>query len=346
MKNNPLTRLAFIDVAKGLGIIAVVVGHVFPPGLLHNLIFVFHMPLFFFISGYLFKPKEDKAFVAAKAQQLLVPYVFFLVVVYALQNQAIFASGGFSFSEGVLLWSKAALGGRWLYGHTSAFWFVPVMFIVLLSANWLLRKTGPSTVLFISLASLTAAYLNAAFFSSLKVPLNANVALAALPLFLTGYFFKQGLVKMPALVSALLLALTAAAACVDRLPELDMKMASYGLPVLSFAAAVAVTLLLFQVSKWIAEKIAPLSNAVASAGQASLVIMFLHQPVQILVQAHLTENLFLRIVLGLLVPYAFYRMFKTHSFFRALFLGSPEDFAKLSSGLQTVFGHLRLRPKP
>lgn len=45
-KNN------FISTAKGLGIILMVVGHCGPPGLLGKYIYQFHMPLFFFCSGY------------------------------------------------------------------------------------------------------------------------------------------------------------------------------------------------------------------------------------------------------------------------------------------------------
>jgi len=47
------TRLSFIDAAKGIGILLVVLGH--SPGLpLFGvvLIYSFHMPLFFFISGF------------------------------------------------------------------------------------------------------------------------------------------------------------------------------------------------------------------------------------------------------------------------------------------------------
>lgn len=53
-----MNRIVWIDTLKALGIIAVVVGHVVP-GTLAKIIFSFHMPLFFFISGFLFKEKNE-----------------------------------------------------------------------------------------------------------------------------------------------------------------------------------------------------------------------------------------------------------------------------------------------
>ncbi|MCF0193574.1 MAG: acyltransferase family protein [Bacteroidaceae bacterium] len=46
-------RLYWIDWAKARGIILVVLGHMHSP--LSHWIFVFHMPMFFMISGYLYK---------------------------------------------------------------------------------------------------------------------------------------------------------------------------------------------------------------------------------------------------------------------------------------------------
>lgn len=47
-------RLDYIDVAKGILIICVVIAHVFRGNYLHNFIHVFHVPAFFAISGFLF----------------------------------------------------------------------------------------------------------------------------------------------------------------------------------------------------------------------------------------------------------------------------------------------------
>lgn len=54
-------RIEYIDIAKGTGIILMVLGHI--PAFSNNykfaykFIYAFHMPLFFIISGYLFAYK-------------------------------------------------------------------------------------------------------------------------------------------------------------------------------------------------------------------------------------------------------------------------------------------------
>ena len=52
-------RIDWIDSAKGIGIILMLLGHVSAmPKYFIILIFSFHMPLFFFLSGYLYKSQN------------------------------------------------------------------------------------------------------------------------------------------------------------------------------------------------------------------------------------------------------------------------------------------------
>jgi peptidoglycan/LPS O-acetylase OafA/YrhL len=46
-------RLGWLDAAKGLGIILVVIGHVWTRGPVRDAIYAFHMPLFFIAAGYI-----------------------------------------------------------------------------------------------------------------------------------------------------------------------------------------------------------------------------------------------------------------------------------------------------
>ena len=68
-------RISWIDMAKGYGIIMVMAGHHHIPIAIANYIYAFHIPLFFFLSGYLFNTKKNfKAFAAAKIKRLIIPY--------------------------------------------------------------------------------------------------------------------------------------------------------------------------------------------------------------------------------------------------------------------------------
>jgi len=76
-------RIQWIDASKGIGIFLVVIGHTMLQGELRGQIYAFHMPLFFFMSGFLFSNRKYphlKGFIQAKAKSLLIPYVSFSVI--------------------------------------------------------------------------------------------------------------------------------------------------------------------------------------------------------------------------------------------------------------------------
>lgn len=54
-------RLDYIDYCKGIGIIFVILGHTYyGPQIVYNIIYCFHMPLFFILSGFTFNKKNLK----------------------------------------------------------------------------------------------------------------------------------------------------------------------------------------------------------------------------------------------------------------------------------------------
>lgn len=75
-------RIDWVDTLKGIGIILVILGHV-PALNIIGYIFSFHMPLFFFISGFLFWPQKYHSFTSfliKKAKSLLIPYLAFSII--------------------------------------------------------------------------------------------------------------------------------------------------------------------------------------------------------------------------------------------------------------------------
>lgn len=77
-------RDTFFDCVKGIGILLVLLGHTLPAeSFLRRVIYSFHMPLFFIVSGFFFKSKLNKTFpevVKTVLITILIPYVFFLLV--------------------------------------------------------------------------------------------------------------------------------------------------------------------------------------------------------------------------------------------------------------------------
>src|SRR5689334_711901 len=76
-------RFGWVDSAKGIGIILVLLGHTPIPVEYKLFIYAFHMPLFFFIGGlFLNMEKSSDVFFKDKIRSLLLPYIVFAVFSY------------------------------------------------------------------------------------------------------------------------------------------------------------------------------------------------------------------------------------------------------------------------
>lgn len=126
------TRLDYLDIAKGIGILTVVWAHILLTGISHRVIYAFHMPLFFLISGMLFKYEKFSGFgnfIMRRARRLLVPFV-----VYSVVTWIIWACFRFVRHDSVvsywdpLLQTIIAKGSGAYMVHNSALWFIPCLF--------------------------------------------------------------------------------------------------------------------------------------------------------------------------------------------------------------------------
>lgn len=90
-------RLREFDVLKGIGILLVLIGHAGLRGNLRMLIYGFHMPLFFFVSGCFFKPRPFGEFLRRDVRQLLVPWLTFVCFLFmSFYVLSIYVSHSFS----------------------------------------------------------------------------------------------------------------------------------------------------------------------------------------------------------------------------------------------------------
>lgn len=93
--NENIKRIQYIDIAKGILIILVVIGHVInfntlPTRLLKVWIYSFHIPAFFIISGILINKSNlvntsFDVFLKKKILRLIAPYIFFELTTGLLQ---------------------------------------------------------------------------------------------------------------------------------------------------------------------------------------------------------------------------------------------------------------------
>lgn len=135
MKSLPVDK-EYWNIVKGLGIVFVVLGHVCWD--LTNFIYLFHLPLFFFVSGFLYNEKKygDDPYLNAgnRIKSSWIKYVLLYWILILLHNlmftHDMLEDGAFLYSKKDLLikLSEASLGmGKELMGGT--LWFIPVLVI-------------------------------------------------------------------------------------------------------------------------------------------------------------------------------------------------------------------------
>ncbi len=80
----------YLSIAKAIGIILMVVGHTIGPNFFCRFIYMFHMPLFFFCSGYFYKEPQNfnqiEEFVIKRIKGLYFPYLKWCFIFLMLHN--------------------------------------------------------------------------------------------------------------------------------------------------------------------------------------------------------------------------------------------------------------------
>lgn len=121
-------RTSWIDIGKGLGIILVIYGHALYSEDYRYLIYAFHMPLFFFLSGLTFQYQKYKniLFLLKKTTlRILFPYILFALIsylVWALHNE-ISLPGVLFHLSGIIYGNSSSLF------FNIVLWFLPCLFI-------------------------------------------------------------------------------------------------------------------------------------------------------------------------------------------------------------------------
>lgn len=271
VRGQARARLLWVDTAKGLGIILVVLAHVWTRGPVRDAIYAFHMPLFFLLAGYFARPRPMKAFAAKQWHAMVLPYVAFLLTLF-LADLAIEHLRGHRplFRTGEAAAWALLIGGSELRGPMTIFWFVPCLILARLAQNALsCLWPDPRDWKWVAAMALSLAFGLWIGARSDFSPWGALSAPVALVLLWLGALW-QGIGKDRWLVLGGL-GIGALALLLWKPVPLNMKLGDYGVPVLSLALAVAMSLGLCA----FARLLAPLSF-LALLGSRSLTIMYCH----------------------------------------------------------------------
>ena len=194
-------RIEYIDIARGIGIVLVVMAHndfgyISPYG--HAVIYSFHMPLFFFLSGYFLK--TDIPFIEffkKRFHALLKPFLFTLFLIYFFNV---------SFEKMAFLTAlrriAKSLYGTGVYIDWVQLWFLPNLFVVSLYAFFFIVIVGKLNNRWLRLGILVVTLVIAMPFLKSFYPFSVSlfgreIELFGLPfsldlILLSGFFFILG----------------------------------------------------------------------------------------------------------------------------------------------------------
>ncbi len=326
-------RKTWIDIARGLGIIAVVLGHAEAGGITRY-IFWFHMPLFFALSGCLFKPCRDgkgfKQLVRKDTISLLLPYLSFLLLVAAGQYTWLWLNGSAHSVNLSTYIFNLLVGGRFLKGWHATFWFITCLYVSRIAFAFItMRFSTRASLAVVGLAYLSAhLYTYAGVWQRLYIPGNIDVALIASGYYAFGCYARSLLENKDNRVLLLSLFLTVSFIVMQKLGvinySLDLKYLVCNNLLLDLAIPLTITICICQLSHWLG--LSPAAQPLTELGQRSLAIMYLHIPLNKSLQGWLGYGYAWFTVLGVAVPFLISRcLLERFSITRRLFLGKRES---------------------
>jgi len=290
-------RIEYIDIARGIGILLVVLAHndfgyISEYG--HEVIYSFHMPLFFFLSGYFIRTNISFfEFFKKRFHSLLKPFLFTLFMIYF--TSVSFEKMGFNNAIRRIVKS---LYGTGVYIDWVQLWFLPNLFVVSLYAFIFIVIVGRLNNRWLRLGILLATLAITLPFLKSFYPFSISLAgneyeLFGLPfsldlVFLSGFFFILGsevrwMADEDVFGSYLLLAGTGIAVFgltyfIDS--PVDFNTRLYSSFLINTIEAMAGILFVLALSRQIEQRIGWLASLMKYFGRASLIILIFHVPIQ------------------------------------------------------------------
>lgn len=342
-------RNATIDIARGIGIILVVLGHnpavLQDKGELFRVIYSFHLPLFFFLSGVFLKDSAPVGpFVLSRADALLKPYFVVLVllgIAHMLAPRAfpVTATTPLAYFSGVLYANASTVA--W-----TPLWFLPHLFVASLVSMAILRVTRAlerrTAWLFLITGALLAAGIawmdtfwqidtTRLHFMGLDklpgLPWSLDLAFISTTCMLAGFLLSKPVVAMRFSAAGLLVATLAFASLHGWFDEtIDLNLRAYGDPLIcTLQAALGIYLVLC--ASALLQRYAAFRRSLSYIGSASLFILLFHYTAQgrsFLVLSHFSDNHYLlsaaSLAVGVVLPLVILELVRRQRHLAALLL--------------------------
>lgn len=280
-KGWPLQRVQYWDIAKGIAIMLMILGHTEAPVMVRGAIFSFHMPFFVIANGYFIKSYDIKRTFLRSARSLLVPYV--IVCMLSAVIYPVVRSGDGPVLSLFLHKIKAMVGGMskvstrfQSFDSVWVIWFVCALFITRNLYVVIMHFFQKNKWLCYGLIAVLAyaGYRTGQDYAFL--PWSLDVALVALIFIALGDWMRRSGFLDKELIYTLVLPAAVWVSCVLILrSSIDMSMRSYPAGIFTLVEAAAGSILLISVSRYL-EHCRWIGVAFAWIGKNSMIILGIH----------------------------------------------------------------------
>ena len=303
----PSKRIAYLDVAKGIGILLVILGHNYVKGTVYGLekfIFSFHMPFFFLLSGMLFKSSYPLPVLFKRRFATLIrPYITTIVLLYSV----------YFFYTDIKLMTLLRRVVRSLYAsgnyiEWAQLWFLPHLFLLNMFAGvlfllfygrikWLwLRLIFLAGMLWVGVAFLPIYYMQEVTIAGQTIlldglPLSLDLLLITATFFLVGFEMRK-LVPERFYASPWTLVISGLVLITLNILfpyRIDFFFRTYDSYLVNTLEALSGSVMLLSLSSRIALKQNWLFKAFKYFGQITIILLIFHQPAQMMTFGHITQ---------------------------------------------------------
>ena len=177
------SRSKYMDMAKGIGIFAVIVAHI-GVGKIGIWLYSFHLPLFFIISGYFFQFQENFiCFIKKKSKGYLVPYIGCAIII------ALFDFIRGRGSNYIFVYSLIRFGFQRRY---TTLWFLATLFVAVI-LFWIICKICKNNIarILICCTAFSLGFILYDEYIGVALPWNIDTAFIVLLYLAVGYVCRQ-----------------------------------------------------------------------------------------------------------------------------------------------------------
>lgn len=277
-QTNEKLRLKYFDIAKGIGILLMIIGHCsIKNQYILNFIFSFHMPLFFFMSGFFYKYRENKEELKRNFKKLIIPYIITCMVMIIYKFFKLIIDSNFAEILGTIkTWFLSSIYGSGAlepFGIKviGAIWFLWALFFAL----YFINITNKSKYQYLWI--LLIGYIGYKTSKYIWLPLSIQAGMVATVFVYFGILAKRYDIfnkKMP--VQLFILMVLIMMYCTIYCGKLYMVSNIYTNGIIDFIGALCGSFLCIKLSQFIEKKTKFIKKGLIYIGENSLICLCIH----------------------------------------------------------------------